>query len=146
MKPRAPALVVIGSLAMAVSLGCDRRTEITSCDDDLHGVWVTDSGARWSLLDRGKTLEAFPLFDDTAAGSGAPRVIDLERKDKLAGEVKRRFMQGATECIATAPIRIAKCKANTLQVVVADPQPPLSLSPCTWGRPADSRVEHWRRE
>lgn len=144
MSRRAPTLVVIGSLATAV-LGCDRRAAITSCDDDLHGVWVTDTGARWSLLDRGKTLEAFPLFDD-GAGSGAPRVIDLERKDKLAGEVKRRYMQGATACIATAPIRIAKCKADTLQVVVADPQPPLSLTPCTWGRPADSRVEHWRRE
>jgi hypothetical protein len=133
------------ALAALVVVGCDRRAAVTSCDDDLHGTWTTDTGARWALLDRGKTLEAFPVFDD-GAGSGAPRVIDLERKDKLAGDVKRRFMQGATECVAKAPIRIAKCKDNTLQVVVADPLPPLAFSPCSWGTPAPARVEHWRRD
>jgi hypothetical protein len=132
--------------AVAVLLvACDRRPPVTSCDDDLRGVWVTDGGARWSLLDHGATVEAFPVFDDAVPG-GAPRVIDLERKDKLAGFVKRRYMQGPAECVAQAPIRIAKCKESTLQVVVADPQPPLSFTPCTWGTPAESRLEHWRRE
>lgn len=142
MTRLALALVVIGSLAGAA---CDRRAAVSSCDDDLHGVWVTDTGAKWSLIDHGNTLEAFPMFDDAAPG-GAPRVIDLERKDKLAGEVKRRYMQRAAECLAKAPIRIAKCKDNTLQVVVADPQPPLAFEPCSWGTPAESRVEHWRRD
>jgi hypothetical protein len=88
-------------------------------------------------------------------------VIDLARKDKLAGprvtdprrpdsgpvgEVKRRFTQGAHHCVATAPIRVAKCKDNELQVIAADPQPPLRFDPCAWGKPAQSRVEHWRRE
>jgi hypothetical protein len=134
------AIVVVAALA-----GCDRRSAVTSCDDDLHGVWITDTGARWSLLDHGKTLEGFPLFDD-AVPSGAPRVIDLERTTKLAGDVKRRYMQRADECVGKAPIRIAKCKDNTLQVIVADPQPPLAFSPCSWGKPAESRVEHWRRD
>jgi hypothetical protein len=132
-------------LALLVVVACDRRPAVTSCDDDLHGVWIADGGAKWSLLDHGKTLEAFPLFDDAVPG-GAPRVIDVERKDKLAGEVKRRFMRAGDECLAKAPLRIAKCKDNTLQIVLADPQPPLTFSPCSWGMPAESRVEHWRRD
>jgi hypothetical protein len=134
------ALVVVAALC-----GCDRRPAVTSCDDDLRGVWIADGGARWSLLDHGATVELFPLFDDAVPG-GAPRVIDLERKDKLAGSVERRFMQRGDECVAKAPIRIAKCKASTLQVIVQDPQPPIGFSPCAWGKPAESRVEHWHRE
>lgn len=135
------AMAVVAALAAA----CDRRPAITSCDDDLHGVWITDSGAKWSLLDTGRTLEAFPMFDDAVPG-GAPRVIDVKRADKLTGTVTRRYMPGADECAAKAPIRIAKCKENTLQIVVADPQPPLSFTPCSWGKPAESRLEHWRRD
>lgn len=134
--------ILLAAIALA---GCDRRPAVSSCDDDLHGVWIDDAGARWSLIDHGKSIEAFPIFDD-AVPSGAPRVIDLERKDKLAGSVSRRFRQRAGECVATAPIRVAKCKDNTLQVIVADPQPPVGFAPCAWGRPAESRVEHWRRE
>jgi hypothetical protein len=132
-------------IAVAVVQGCDRRPTVTSCDDDLHGVWVADGSARWSLIDYGKTLEAFPLFDD-AVPAGAPRVIDVERPAKLAGEVKRRYTQGGDECVGKAPFRIAKCTANSLQVIVADPQPPLGFSPCAWGKPAESRVETWRRD
>lgn len=133
------------ALAALAVVACDRRTPVASCDDVLHGVWVTDTGARWSVLDHGQTLEAFPLFDDAIA-DGAPRVIDLKRTDKLAGQVARRFARGADLCTATVPIRVTTCKANTLQVVLADPQPPLAFSPCRWGKPAESRVEHWRRE
>lgn len=135
------AVLVTAVMASA----CDRRPPVTSCDDDLHGVWVSDTGARWALLDRGATLEAYALFDD-AVEDAAPRVIDLTRTQKLAGEVSRRYAHGGDACVAKAPIRIAKCKASGLQVVVADPQPPLSYAPCAWGRPAPSRLEHWRRQ
>ena len=138
----APAAVLLAATLLGA---CDRRPAVTSCDDDLHGVWVTDTGARWALLDHGATLEGYAVFDD-AIPAGAPRVIDLTRAERFAGEVSRRFTRGADACVAKTPIRIAKCKASTLQVVVADPQPPLSYAPCTWGRPAASRVEHWRRD
>ena len=138
------ARLVSGAVLFAVA--CARSPAVTSCDDDLHGVWVTDTGQRWSVIDRGKALEAFPLFDDAMPPAGAPRVIDLAREAKLAGIVQRRFMQGAVACESKAPIRIAKCKDNTLQVVVADPQPPLTFEPCAWGKPSQSRVEHWRRD
>ena len=135
------------ALAVAVLLlvACNRRAAVTSCDDDLHGVWVAPDGARWDMLDHGATLEAYPMFDDAVA-EGAPRRIALERHQKLAGEMMRRYTRGAESCEAHAPLRIAKCKDNELQVVLADPQPPLAFAPCTWGRPADSRLEHWHRE
>lgn len=139
---RLGAAVLVTAVAGAA---CDRRPPVTSCDDDLHGVWVSDTGARWAILDRGATLEGYALFDD-AVPEGAPRAIDLTRTQKLAGEVSRRYARGGDACVAKAPIRIAKCKASGLQIVVADPQPPLSYAPCAWGRPAPSRVEHWRRE
>jgi hypothetical protein len=138
----------LGLAAAVISLhgACARRAPVTSCDDDLHGVWIGGGGARWMMLDNSATLEAYPMFDDSVPG-GAPRVIDLRRGEKLQGNVKRRFMAGPTVCEATAPIRIAKCKADGLQIVVADPQPPLALAPeCRWPSPAPSRVEHWRRE
>lgn len=144
--------------AAAMLVACDRRPAVTSCDEDLHGSWVSDTGARWSLLDYGSKLEAYPAFDD-AVVDGAPRAIDLERADKLApagrsesgqlqlrGEVTRRYTRGADTCEARAPVRIATCNANTLQIVVADPPPPLAFAPCSWPRPAASRVEHWRRD
>lgn len=132
---------------LVVVAACDRRPAVTSCDDDLHGVWITPTGARWMLLDNDATLEAYPLFDDGVADA-APRVIDLHRGEKLTltGDVKRRYQQQAAICEARSPIRIAKCKANELQIVLADPQPPLQMSPCAWGQPAASRIEHWRRE
>jgi hypothetical protein len=147
------------ALALLVVVACDRRSAVTSCDDSLHGVWITEAGAKWSLLDRGKTLEAYPLFDD-AVPEGAPRVIALERRRPkmepagftpaggvdLAGQVKRRYMRGGDSCEAHAPIRVTKCEANMLQIVVADPQPPAQFAACQWPLAAPSRVERWRRD
>jgi hypothetical protein len=97
------------------------------------------------LLDNGATVEAYPLFDDSVP-DGAPRVIDLRRGERFTGEVKRRFDRGSAECLATAPVRIAKCKEDRLQLVIADVSTPLSLTPCQWPQPAEPRFEHWRRE
>ena len=133
------------ALALLGIVACDRQPPVATCNDNLRGVWVSEAGARWSLLDHGKTLEAFPLFDD-AVPEGAPRVIDLARTEALAGEIKRRYMRGAEVCDAHAPIHVTKCEANTLQVVLADPQPPLQFAACQWPLAAPSRVERWRRE
>jgi hypothetical protein len=142
--PRLRLTVVIVVSAAALTT-CDRRAQVTTCDDDLHGVWVTGQNTRWMILDNGPTIEAYPLFDDHVDGGG-PRVIDLSRSERFTGEVKRRYNQGANECIASAPLRIAKCKENTLNVVIADPPSPLSFSPCAWPRPNESELDHWHRE
>ena len=144
-------------IAVVVVTACDRQPAVTSCRADLHGVWIAPSGERWALLDHGGTLEAFALFDDAilataAAPAGAPRVIDLARDDAsapdgtLAGEVKRRFTRGGDHCDARAALHVTACDAAGLQVVIADPQPPLAFAPCAWGAPPTSRVERWRRE
>lgn len=130
------ALVVV-----ALLVGCDRRPDVTSCNDDLHGVWVTEN-RRWMLLDNGATVEAYPLFD---AGSPPP-VIDLRRGEHFTGELKQRFMQGSAECVGTAPVRIAKCKSNTLNIVIGEVSPPLAYAPCQWPKPNESQLEHWQRE
>ena len=140
MRRAAAALLLVAPLA-----ACTRDRAISSCADNLHGVWTTPSGARWMLLDHGQTLEAYPLFDDSVAG-GAPRLIDLRRDGALAGALKRRYMRRELECIARAPIRITACGDNTLQVVLGEVSPPLDYAPCTWGQPLPSRVETWRRE
>lgn len=132
------------AIAAMLVVACD-RPHVTSCDDSLQGVWVTPSGARWMMLDYGAALEAYPMFDD-GVPDGAPRVIDIARTAKLAGEIKRRYMRGPDACEARAPIRIAKCKADALQVVLADVAAPLDYVPCTWPGPSPSRVEQWKRD
>ena len=133
-------------LALLAVAACDRRAEVTSCDDDLHGVWKSEEhDTRWMILDNGSTLEAYPLFDDHVE-FGAPRVIDLRRGEHFSGEVKRRFIRGGDECVASSPIRVAKCKANALHLVIADPSSPLSFGPCSWPRPNESEFDRWHRE
>lgn len=143
-------------LAIALLLcSCDRRAPVATCTDDLAGVYEVETTAteevptRWHLLDHRRSLEAYPLFADVISVPGlevAPRVIDLRRTpDALVGEVTRRFMQGALRCDAKATAHVTSCANDTLEIVLADPQPPLQFAPCAWGQPASSRRERWRR-
>jgi hypothetical protein len=124
-----------------------------SCDD-LRGAWRAEAtGARWMILDHGRSLEGYPLFDDgkptsvSPALETAPRVIDLARADgELRGEVKRRFMRGADACVGKLPVRVTACTGDTLELVFAEPVPPLTFAPCTWGTTGPSRRERWLRE
>jgi len=111
----------------------DGRT-ITSCADDLHGVYVAPAGARWMMLDNGGTLEAYPMFDDSS-GSAAPRLIDLVRGDKLDGTVLRRY---GDACTGKAPFHVVACRPDGLDVVYGD------VASCSQAMP--SRAEHWRRD
>lgn len=138
------------ALALAVVAGaCDRRAPIAACTDDLRGAY-TAGDQHWMILDNRATLEAYPLFPDAPTAAGfevAPRVIDLSRKaGELAGTVHRRYLRGTARCEATAPIHVTACAGDALELVLADPQPPLTVEPCTWPRPAPSRVERWVRD
>jgi hypothetical protein len=135
-----------------VLAACDHR-RITSCADDLHGVYVTPAGERWMLLDNGPTLEAYPMFDDSRGPAGlvtAPRVLDLTRDGprptQLGGTLSRRYMRRADSCTGKAPFHVTACTADGLEVVWADVTPPLSLAPCATAPPLPSRAEHWRRD
>jgi hypothetical protein len=155
--------------AVLAIAACSRRAPLASCGDDLHGVWRDTTGGasrdgaeRWMLLDDGATLEAYLLFPD-ADGPGelvaAPRRIDLSRTAAgdaatsaapgaapLTGTVLRRYMRGAQRCDARVPVHVTRCTGDTLELVLADPAPPLELSPCRWPRPAPSRLVRWQRE
>jgi hypothetical protein len=125
------------------------RPAITSCEQDIGGVYVFE-GARWILVDRGATLEAFPLFPDVpvvAETEVAPRVIDLDRTPAgVAGHVKRRYMRGAKACIGKAPARVTACRSESIDIVLSDPVPPLEVAPCTFPRHDGNRRERWLRE
>jgi len=139
MRGAATALVVVAIAA------CESREPITSCSQNLHGVWVTPAGAKWMVLDNGPTLEVFPLFDDLVP-EGAPRVIDVTRGPKNEGNLKRRFMRRDIACEARAPVTLTSCSNDSLQFVIGEVSAPLSFEPCSWPQQAPSRVEVWRRD
>ena len=164
MRPRRGdrVRVVTACVALATACtSCDRREPITACTDDLAGVYEVETTAtereptRWHVLDHRRSIEAYPLFDDTAGAAAptgptdvavAPRVIELARAaDALAGSVSRRYMQGARRCDAKATARLTACSGDTLELVLGEPVPPIAFEPCTWGQAGASRRERWRR-
>jgi len=157
----------VKAAALFVIAACSRREPIEGCDGDLRGVYVdkADAASRWMILDHGPTLEVYPLFPDgakpgpaSAAGpaSGdaaatevAPRVIDFERAigtPTIDGTLRRRYQRGADLCDAHVPVHLTSCAGDVLQLVIADPAPPIRWAPCAWPGPGPSRVVRWRRE
>ena len=183
---RVAALAPLLAAAM-VAAGCHRSAAISSCDDDLRGVYVSGS-ERWMLLDNGPTLEAYPLLPDGAVTEdlvAAPRLIDLSRATAaqptgaqptgaqptgaqptaaqpnaaqspgvestagdapIAGTLRQRFMRREAQCDAELAVHVTRCAGDTLELVLADPSPPLAFAPCRWPSPGASRAVRWRRE
>lgn len=151
----AAAAVAAGAAAGAA---CDRRPPLASCEDDLRGVYVA-AGRRWMILDGGAELEAYPLFPDVVPVPGlevAPRVISLQRGPAetrgggIRGTVRRRYMRGSQVCVGRAPARVTACAGTALELVLADPDPPLAWpaapeQACTWSSPS-THVERWLRD
>ena len=129
-------------IALAILAACDHRAPIESCHQDLGGTYVS-AGQRWMLLDNGATLEAYPLFPDVPVTSApgslgievAPRVIDLVRDDDgISGVVRRRYLRAAASCEAAIPARITVCADDALDILIADPVPPIQFDgPLTIG-------------
>ena len=141
------------ALVVVLTAACSSSSPaITSCDDRLAGVWLGERDVPWMVLDHGATLEVYPLFDDghpagtPVAVETAPRGIDLARESgSLRGVVKRRYMNDAASCDARATATVTRCEGAELELVLADPQPPLSYAPCAWGPPDVARRVRWRR-
>jgi hypothetical protein len=166
--PGAQAAALAGALAIAA---CSRRAPIASCDANLRGVYAAPTG-RWMLLDDGEALDAYPLFPDADGPADleiAPRRIVLTRPPAdraatpeqlppgaaparaatgttLAGTLRRRYMHRAEICDAEVPVHVTRCAGDTLELVLADPAPPIGFSPCRWPGPGPSRIERWQRE
>ncbi len=136
----------LAAIALAVVAGCDHCTDsapIESCQQNLGGVFIAD-GKRWMIVDSGATLEAYPLFPDLPVVPEievAPRVIDLFREDTgISGRVRRRYMQRTASCLASIPAQITVCADDALDLLLADPVPPLQFEgPFTVGlEPSDT--------
>ena len=185
-----------GHAALLLALAaCSRRAPLTSCDDDLRGVYHSGD-ERWMILDKNATLEAYPLFPDADGPTDlvtAPRKIELTRAPAgapsstaspasraadavaaaasrqgdavaahratdaadasgatsagtISGILHRRYMRGDASCVARIAVHVTRCAGDSLDVVLADPSPPLGFAPCAWPRPAPSRLVHWQRE
>jgi hypothetical protein len=140
------------AFAIALVASCSQSPPLASCADSLAGTWHTDAGD-WMLLDRGATIEGYPLFDDSREPGGdaaivvAPRAIDLQRKrDEVGGEISRRYMRGGDSCISRVPVHVLACSGSTLELVLADTSPPTQFAPCTESsRKNPSRREKWLR-
>jgi len=76
-----------------------------------------------------------------SSAAGAPT-----RKPPVAGTLRRRYMRGAARCEAHVAVHITRCAGDTLELVLAEPSPPIEFSPCTWPRPGPSYLVRWRRE
>jgi hypothetical protein len=159
-----------------VIAACSRRDPIATCDDDLRGVYaggderwmLIDHGATL------EAYPLFPdgVAPHPADIVVAPRVVDFQRarpgrprpessgspaspdagpqrstgRTTLTGTLRRRYMRRAERCDAHVPVHITRCAGDTLELVLADPSPPLDYAPCTWPRPGRSRLVRWRRE
>jgi hypothetical protein len=55
-------------------------------------------------------------------------------------------MRRAERCDATVPVEVTRCAGDTVELVLADPSPPIAFSPCAWARPGPSRIVRWRRQ
>ena len=135
-------------MAVLAIAACSRSAELASCNDDLRGVYAAGD-ERWMVLDDGATLEAYPLFPDTAGPPYvvvAPRAIELARGPTgLTGTLRRRYMQRAERCDARVAVQVSRCAGDTLELVLADPSPPTGFAPCAWPAPAPPRTVRWRR-
>jgi hypothetical protein len=153
--------LMVTAIAVVTCAACGRRGSTGSCDVDLRGVYVADS-ERWMILDNGPTLEAYPLFPDGSIRDDivvAPRVIDLERGARsgdlrpgdvtpgaVRGTLHQRFMRRAERCDASVPVEVTRCASDRIELVLADPSPPIGFAPCAWAQPGPSRIVRWQRE
>ncbi|HEX2689745.1 MAG TPA: hypothetical protein VHN14_24170 [Kofleriaceae bacterium] len=92
----------------------------------------------------GQALE--PFASSTADPPPGPDPKLSAKLTTLAGTLRRRYMQRQARCEAHVPVHITRCAGDTLELVLADPSPPLAYVPCTWSRTEPSRLVRWRRE
>jgi hypothetical protein len=127
-------LLSFGALA-----GCSSRPTVTSCADDLSGVWLADTRApsgermRFHVLDHGPSIAIFPMFDDAyppaespdSAGydkrasdvAYAPASFELRRLGQsLVGTRSVRASKGGVVCRTTRPAAIRGCERDTLEL------------------------------
>ena len=136
-------------LSLLALIAC--RDRVTTCADDLHGVWRAPDGAHWMIVDEGPVLEGYPLFADSPQSSdhelvAAPRALDLTRvKLGLTGSFVRRFEKRSSNCEARSTVHVESCHDDTLELVTGELPQPIAVAPCRWSVAAPSHIERWQR-
>ena len=152
-------LSTLTTFAIALlALGCHREPAIQSCRDPIGGQWqVSDVGPHhgesWALLDRGATLEMYPLFNmtsTTAVADDAPifvaqPMINATRSsdqslEELIGRGSLRITQGGTVCVRRQYVAIEGCRDDVIHVAMPVWQPPSNPTQCATGDSPDVQV------
>jgi hypothetical protein len=55
-------------------------------------------------------------------------------------------MQRTDACEARTDVHVTRCEDNALALVLTDPPPPLSFTPCRFPPRPLAHLEHWLRE
>ncbi len=154
----AARLAATTAAAVAFLASCQRAGELTSCAQPLAGLWREDDDDDhvWAIQDREVSLEAYTLFDDTAAPPGSispaafrsPRSLSLVRHGRaLTGRIERWVMRDDHFCQLRALARVSRCGGDSLWLEVAPLHEPHDLSTCASPAGAATRatVTRWRR-
>jgi hypothetical protein len=114
--------LALGAAALGgLVLGC-ADPPLRSCADPLDGVW-RGGGEAYHVVDHGRGVEIYAMFDTTRPPTGdkrssdevyAPVVFDLTRAAppggaRLAGTRSQRVTRGAKVCSIELPAEIAAC-------------------------------------
>lgn len=116
----------LAAAALLALVGCDRSPTVADCGEHLGGVWETADGtARWHIMDGGARLDAYPLVRELPAVppgmQASPSHLELRRAGRdVAGDVVRRWHQGAHICMVRAPARIRGCNGDRLTLSIGD--------------------------
>lgn len=142
----------LAAAAIAVAACRPAPPALTSCADDLGGVWRVDGGdtitpsgepRRYHVVELGRAIEIYPMFDDSLLAADdrkattadalivAPAAFDLTRAgDALAGTQARRFARGADACTLRTPARLHGCAADRATLELTPPSPPADWTRC----------------
>lgn len=116
----------LASALLALAAACDRSPSVADCGGHLGGIWETaDRSARWHISDGGARLDAYPLVRELPTVppgmQASPAHLELRRTGReVAGDVVRRWHQGAHMCIVRAPARIRGCSDDRLTLSLGD--------------------------
>lgn len=127
-------LVATLALAAAALAACrERPPSIDSCAGPLGGVWRDTGGRGYHILDRGREVEIFPMWDTTApkpplvegvvptedVRSPLRIVLGNRTPAGLTGTTSVRITRGAKTCTFTAPATLAACRGRSADLALA---------------------------
>jgi hypothetical protein len=122
-------------LFLALLFAACARPTVSSCADDLSGIWRTDDDRRFHLVDRGDVVEVYPLFDPIGPDKRSPPwrtpgKTELERTGAaLVGRTTLQAQEDARRCTIVTPARLEACADDRANLSL-DLRPTPDLTTC----------------